>query len=294
MNDLSERIKSKVVGEDNAVDTIVETLKRAKTGLRNPNKPIGVFLFVGPTGVGKTYLAKVVAEEYFKKKDDIVRLDMSEYQELDSISKILGASSKEYERSNISLLDRVKSNPYTIVLFDEIEKANPQVLDLFLQLFDEGRLTSNAGEIVDFTHTIIVCTSNLGSDVIMNDIQQNDYLWDNIKSKVLMTLKQNIRPELFNRFDSVVVFEPHSMDTVSKISELILEDLYNRLKEQGITLKWSNTIPMLIGSKAYDPALGARPIKRFIQEHVEGKVAQEIIDGNVKSGDEVTIKESWI
>jgi len=294
MNNLAQKIKAKVIGQDVAVESIVETLKRSKTGLRNPNKPIGVFLFIGPTGVGKTHLAKTIAEEFFQNKEDIVRIDMSEYQDTSAINKILGSSSSMYDPTNISLLDRVKTNPYTIILFDEVEKANPQILDLFLQLFDEGRLTSNTGELVNFTNTIIICTSNIGSNIITNEMSNNEYLWEDIKNKVLIELKQAIRPELFNRFDNVVIFEPHTIDTVSKIAELILQDLYKRIRNQNIELKWSNTIPMLIGSKAYDPAMGARPIKRYIQENIEGKIAQEIIDKNIKQGDTIEIKESWI
>ena len=294
MNNLSERIKSKVIGQDTAVENIVETLKRSKTGLRNPNKPIGVFLFIGPTGVGKTHLAKTVAEEFFQNKEDIVRIDMSEYQDSTATSKILGSTSGANDQTNISLLDRVKSNPYTIILFDEVEKANPQVLDLFLQLFDEGRLTSNSGELVNFTNAIIICTSNIGSPIITQEMNSSEYLWEDIKNKVLMELKQSIRPELFNRFDNVIIFEPHTIDTVAKIAELILEDLYKRLMTQNIEIKWDKTIPMLIGNKAYDPSMGARPIKRYIQEKIEGKIAQEIINKNISIGDTVIIKESWI
>ncbi|HVX93072.1 MAG TPA: ATP-dependent Clp protease ATP-binding subunit [Candidatus Dojkabacteria bacterium] len=293
LGNLVERIKARVVGEDEAVEAIVETLKRAKTGLRSPDKPIGVFLFIGPTGVGKTYLAKIVAEEFFKSKEDIVRIDMSEYKDEGSVSKLLGSSNDKNETS-ISLIDKVKVNPYTIVLFDEFEKANPEVLDLFLQLFDEGRLTSTSGETVSFNNTIIVCTSNIGSDIIMEEVSKKNFLWDDVKNKVLMKLKQSIKAELFNRFDSVVIFEPQTIDSLAQVSNMILEELSSRLDDQGIELKWSDVIPMLIANKAYDPALGARPIKRYVQEKVEGKIATDIVNGEIKKGDTVNIKESWI
>lgn len=288
---LQEEMSKKVIGQDDAIKTVVEALKRARTDLRDPNKPIGVFLFIGPTGVGKTHLAKSIAGEFFNDEDDIVRIDMSEYQDIESINKILGTSDNT---GGTTLLDRVKSNPYTVILFDEIEKANPAILDLFLQLFDEGRLTSTAGETVNFTNTIIITTSNIGSRTLLKTLDENVGLWEEAKARVMIELKQFMKPELFNRYDDVVVFAPHTRDSLAKIAEILLIKLAGRLSEKGITLEWAKTIPVLIAEKSFDPALGARPLKRYIQEKIEGKIAQELLEQNVSSGDTLKVRSSWI
>lgn len=293
---LEESIKERVVGQDDAVFAIVESLRRAHTDIRNPNKPIGAFLFMGPTGVGKTYLAKVVAQEYFDSQSDMIRVDMSEYQEVSSIEKFLGDSGDRSSnaQSAVSLIDKVKLNPYTVILFDEIEKAHPQILDLFLQIFDEGRLTSNLGEVVDFTNSIIVCTSNIGSNILLDALSDNKSTWDEARDRALIELRQSIRPELLNRFDKVLVFHPHDIDNLSEISELLLQELAKRLSEKSISLTWNSLIPQLIASKANEPGFGARPIKRYIQENIEGNIAKEMVEGEIVAGEEIEIKESWI
>jgi ATP-dependent Clp protease ATP-binding subunit ClpB len=285
-----------VIGQDDAVKAIVESLRRAHTDIRNPNKPIGTFLFMGPTGVGKTYLAKVVAEEYFGSETDMIRVDMSEYQDVQSIDKFLGQSTQTNTmgQTAVSLVDKIKINPYTVVLFDEIEKAHPQILDLFLQIFDEGRLTSNLGEVVDFTHSIIVCTSNIGSLILLNSLQEGKTTWEEAKDRALIELRQSIKPELLNRYDKVLVFHPHDIENLSVISDILLRELSKRLGEKSITLTWKELIPQLIASKAHQPGLGARPIKRYIQDNIEGNIAKEMIEGQIKSGEEIEIKESWI
>lgn len=292
---LEDQIKSKVIGQDEAIHKIVEALRRARTDIRNPNKPIGAFLFIGPTGVGKTHLAKTVAQEYFGEGNDIVRLDMSEYQDIQSIEKLLGSNdSTSSGQSKISLIDKVKSNPYTVVLFDEIEKAHPNVLDLFLQLFDEGRLTSNQGETVDFTNTIIICTSNIGSRILLESLQQKDSPWDVAKDKALLEVRQSLRPELINRFDDIIIFHPHTLENLSQIATLLLSELAKRLNTKGLLLKWGTQIPMLIANKANEPGFGARPLKRYVQDSIEGRIAKEMIEQKVSSGSEIEIKESWI
>jgi ATP-dependent Clp protease ATP-binding subunit ClpC len=290
---LEENIRKKVIGQDEAISAIVDALRRARTDIRNPNKPIGAYLFMGPTGVGKTYISKVVCEEFFGKEQKMIRVDMSEYQELESIDKFLG-STGESGQTSTSLIDRIKRNPHTVVLFDEIEKAHPKVLDLFLQIFDEGRLTSNMGETVDFTNAIIICTSNIGSRILLDTLQQTNTLWEEAKSRALIELNHSIRPELLNRFDKVLVFHPHDIENLTKIGVLLLNELSSRLTEKGYILKWNEQIPMLIANKARVPGMGARPLKRYIQDNIEGKIAQAIIEGNLKSGDEIEIKESWI
>lgn len=292
---LEENIRKKVVGQDEAVLAISEALRRARTDIRNPNKPIGVFMFMGPTGVGKTHLAKAVGEEYFGSKDNLIRVDMSEYQEISSIQRFLGASeSGTFGPSSISLVDKIKSNPHSVVLFDEIEKAHPNILDLFLQIFDEGILTSTHGETVDFTNSIIICTSNIGSKVLLDTLQNKSALWEEAKNMAMLELRQSIKPELLNRFDRVIVFAPHDVNNLAEIAVLLLTDLANILSTKGITLNWTNQIPMLIASKSNEPGMGARPMRRYIQDKIEGQIAKEMIEGTIKSGDDVSIKESWI
>ncbi len=292
---LEENIRKRVIGQDEAVTAITESLRRARTDVRDTKKPIGVFLFVGPTGVGKTHLAKVVGEEYFGKEETIVRVDMSEFQDTQSIEKFLGSSSESgFGQSSISLIDRVKNNPYTVVLFDEIEKANPSILDLFLQIFDEGRLTSTQGETIDFTHTIIICTSNIGSKMILDTLEKGNTLWNEVKERVLLEVRQSLRIELINRFDQIIVFHPHNLSNLAQIAILLLNDLAARLRDKNISLNWSEQIPMLIANKANEPGLGARPMKRYIQDKIEGQIAKGIIEQEIEPGEEVEIKEGWI
>lgn len=292
---LEENIKSRVVGQDEAVIAICEALRRARADIRNPNKPIGSFLFIGPTGVGKTYLAKVVGEEYFGAEDNIIRLDMSEYQEIASINKFLGSSEGSVlGQTEISLVDRIKRNPHTVVLFDEIEKAHSEILNLFLQIFDEGRLTSTLGETVDFTNSIIVCTSNIGSKILLDALAEPNTMWEEAKERVLLELRQAMRPELLNRFDDIIVFSPHDITNLTHIATLELNNLAKRLAEKDITITWSEQIPMLIANKSNEPGMGARPMKRYIQDKIEGQIATGIIEQSIKAGEEIEIKESWI
>ena len=290
---LEENIRKRVIGQDEAVSTVVDALRRARADIRSPNKPIGSYLFMGPTGVGKTYISEVVCQEFFGKEQKMIRVDMSEYQELNSIDKFLG-SNDALGQSSISLIDRIKKNPHTVVLFDEIEKAHTQILDLFLQIFDEGRLTSNMGETVDFTNAIIICTSNIGSRILLDTLQESNSLWEEAKSRALIELNHSLKPELLNRFDKVIVFQPHEIENLNKITILLLNELSERLRSKGFVLKWTDQIPMLIANKAQIPGMGARPLKRYIQDNIEGKIAQEIITGELKSGDEVLIRESWV
>lgn len=291
---LDERMRAKVIGQDHAIEKVVQALKRARTDLRDPNKPVGVYLFIGPTGVGKTYLTKTLAQEFFNDKTDIIRIDMSEYQGTDSIDKILGSNSGNPNVNATTLLDKIKRNPFTVVLFDEIEKAAPQVLDLFLQLFDEGRLTSNTGETADFTNSIIICTSNIGSKKLLTDLKQDLSNWEEVKKTVNNELKNSIRPELYNRFDDVITFRPHTPETLAHIVKLELKKLARRVQKQGIRLEWADTVPALIATKAYDPGLGARPIRRFIQDKIEGKIATQLLSEDVQSGSKMVIDDSWI
>ncbi|WKZ31281.1 MAG: ATP-dependent Clp protease ATP-binding subunit [Candidatus Dojkabacteria bacterium] len=291
---LEEELNDLVIGQEPAVHSVVEALKRSRTDIRDPHKPIGVFLFLGPTGTGKTHLSKILADKYFGTKSQMIKVDMSEYQEVSSINKILGSMNSDYGQTSTTLLDRVKSNPFSVVVFDEIEKANPQVLDLFLQLFDEGRLTSNNGETIDFTNSIIICTSNIGSRNLIVALERDKSLWEEAKQAALLELRGALRPELLNRFDSIVVFSPHDINNLVKITSLLLNQLAKRVGEKGITLEWSKTIPMLIANAAQEPGMGARPIKRFIQDKIETKLADEILEKGLKPGDVVDVKEGWL
>lgn len=293
---LEEVMKKKVIGQDAAVHSIVETLKRARLDIRDPHKPIGVFLFMGPTGTGKTHLAKVLADQYFGVRSEMIKVDMSEFQEVSSINKFLGVSNGDdvYGQSSVTLLDRIKTTPYSVVLFDEIEKAHPQVLDLFLQLFDEGRLTSNSGETVNFTNTIIICTSNIGSKIMMDSLTKDKAMWETAKDRALIELRQAVRPEFLNRFDDVIVFSPHDINNLTIIAEILLQDLAKRIGEKGIKMTWAKKVPMVIAEKTNQPEMGARPLKRFIQEKVEGRIATELLAGNIESGSEIEVKEEWL
>lgn len=295
MMKLEENIKQRVVGQDEAVIAISEALRRARADIRNPDKPIGSFLFVGPTGVGKTYIAKVVAEEYFGR-DEMIRVDMSEFQEVSSIERFLGSSEAENAlgQTQITLVDKIKSNPHTVVLFDEIEKAHPNILDLLLQLLDEGRLTSAHGETVDFTNAIIICTSNVGSKILLDALAEQNTMWEEAKERALLEIRQSFRPEFLNRYDAIIVFEPHDINNLTEIAILELNQVAKRLAEREITITWSEQIPMLIANKSNQPGMGARPMKRYIQDNIEGNIAKGIIEQTIKPGDEIEIKENWI
>jgi ATP-dependent Clp protease ATP-binding subunit ClpB len=219
---------------------------------------------------------------------------MSEYQEIQSIQRFLGSSTSEFGQTAITLLDRVKRNSHTVVLFDEIEKAHPNILDLFLQLFDEGRLTNTNGETIDFTNCILICTSNIGSKMLLESLNEDHSLWEEAKNRVLLEVRQALRPELINRFDRLIVFNPHDLKNLTQIAELLLEELKNRLNKKDIIVKWSEQIPMLIANKTNEPGMGARPMKRYIQDKIEGQLAKGIIEQQISAGEEIEIKESWI
>ncbi len=296
---LENKIRERVIGQNEAVHKVVETLKRARTDIRDPDRPIGTFLFMGPTGVGKTHLAKITSEEYFnaeKGKADIITVDMSEYKNLDSVDKFLGQYNEDglYSQSAVSLLDKVKENPYSVLLFDEIEKTHPQILDLFLQLFEEGRLTSNKGESVDFTNTIIICTSNIGSKILLESLSKEQALWKEAKERAIIELRQAMKPELINRFDEVIVFAPHSKENLIKIAEILLSNLATRISGKGYEIEWKDTIPVLIANKAYEPGFGARPLRRYIQEKIESQIASQILKNEINKGDTIEIKSEWV
>ena len=283
---LDEAIKAKVIGQDEAVEAVSDAVLRARAGIRNRNRPIGAFLFLGPTGVGKTELARVLAEQLFDSRDAITRIDMSEYMERHSVSRLVGAPPGYvgYEEGG-QLTEAVRRKPYSVVLLDEIEKAHPDVFKLFLQVFDDGRLTDNKGTTVSFKNTIIIMTSNLGSDLIANAEKEGDKA--RLEELVSNLLKGKFPPEFLNRIDETLIFRPLSKESLTKIVDLQLKDLANRLAEQELTLKVSDKTKAAIIEEGYDPDFGARPLKRAIQRILETPIARDIIAGKYPPGSTV-------
>ena len=289
--DLKDTLKKRVIGQDDAITLVSNAILRQRAGIQNPNRPIGSFLFLGPTGVGKTEVAKALAEALFDNESNIIRIDMSEYMEKYSVSRLIGAAPGYvgYEEGG-QLTEKVRRNPYSIVLFDEIEKADPEVFNLLLQILDDGRLTDSQGHLVDFKNTIIIMTSNLGSEYILH----------NEKGKVEELLHHTFKPEFLNRIDEIVYFNPLDKDVQYKIVDKMLNELKKRLEDQFYSVEFSDNIRKWIIDSAYTPSFGARPIKRFIQDKVETALATSIIKGEIDtkskylvdvSNDEVTIKK---
>ena len=272
---LADTLKNRVIGQDEAVELVSDAIIRQRAGIKDENKPIGSFLFLGPTGVGKTELAKALADALFDSESHIVRLDMSEYMEQYSVSKLIGSAPGYvgYEEGG-HLTEKVRRNPYSIVLFDEIEKAHPDVFNILLQILDDGRLTDSQGRTVDFKNTIIIMTSNLGSELLLSD--DKDKL-----AKVNALLKQSFKPEFLNRIDEIITFNPLNKDVQLKIVNKLLYNLDLRLISQGINLKYSDGLKKYILDEAFDPEYGARPIKRFITKYVETFIATKIIKGEI-------------
>ena len=270
--DLKETLEKRVIGQDNAITLVSNAILRQRAGIQNPNRPIGSFLFLGPTGVGKTEVAKALAEALFDNENNIIRIDMSEYMEKYSVSRLIGAAPGYvgYEEGG-QLTEKVRRNPYSIVLFDEIEKADPEVFNLLLQILDDGRLTDSQGHLVDFKNTIIIMTSNLGSEYILHGE----------KDKVEEILHRTFKPEFLNRIDEIVYFNPLSKDVQLKIVDKMLRELKGRLETQFYSVEFTDALKKWILDSSYTPNFGARPIKRFIQDKVETALATAIIKGEI-------------
>ncbi|MBQ1934822.1 MAG: AAA family ATPase, partial [Clostridia bacterium] len=278
---LPEILHKRVIGQNEAVEKVSDAILRSRAGIADPDRPIGSFLFLGPTGVGKTELAKALAEALFDDERNMVRIDMSEYMEKFSVSRLIGAPPGYvgYEEAG-QLTEAVRRRPYSVVLFDEIEKAHPDVFNVLLQVLDDGRITDSQGRTVDFKNTILILTSNLGSDMILNGIE-NGEITDEAKDAVNTLLKRSFRPEFLNRLDETVFYKPLSKDDISKITELQLNSLRTRLSAHRLTLALTEEAKDFIADAAYDPIYGARPLKRFLQSRVETLIAREMIKKDI-------------
>ena len=275
---LFDRLKTRVIGQDNALKLVSEAIIRARSGIKDPNKPIGSFIFLGPTGVGKTEVAKSLAYELFDDERHMIRIDCSEYMESFNVSRLVGAPPGYvgYDEGG-ELTEAVRSNPYSIVLFDEIEKAHKDVFNILLQILDDGRLTDSQGRLVDFKNTIIIMTSNLGSEYILDNE-------DNANELVMNELKNTFRPELINRIDEIIVFNSLKQDVIGEIVDKVIKELNDRLQQNYIRVEITNTVREKIIEEAYDPRYGARPIKRYITKNIENLIAHKLIDENMKVG----------
>jgi ATP-dependent Clp protease ATP-binding subunit ClpB len=286
--DLEKVLEQRVVGQDRALAAVADAIRRNKAGLSDAARPLGSFLFLGPTGVGKTELAKTLADFLFNDEKALTRIDMSEYGEKHSVSRLIGAPPGYvgYEQGG-QLTEAVRRRPYSVILFDEIEKAHPEVFNVFLQILDDGRLTDGQGRVVDFKNVIIIMTSNLGSDLIL-ETERPEVLRDSLAE----LLKQTFRPEFLNRIDETVIFNRLGKSEIGKIIDIQLAHLTARLAERKITLKVTDTAKALLGERGYDPQFGARPLKRTIQAELENPLAKLVIAGKIREGDIVTADEA--
>ena len=287
---LADNLHKRVIGQDEAVDAVSDAVLRSRAGLQNPNKPLGSFLFLGPTGVGKTELAKALAENLFDSESHMVRIDMSEYMEKYSVSRLVGAAPGYvgYEEGG-QLTEAVRRNPYTIILLDEVEKAHPDVFNILLQVLDDGRLTDGQGRTVNFKNTILIMTSNLGSEFLLENDSTDGTISPEIKKKVMQLTQAHFKPEFLNRIDDILMFTPLTMDSVQKIVEKFIHQLSDRLESQEITLGIDEEAQKWIAKEGYNPAYGARPLQRFITNNVETPLAKEIIAGKILPHSKVTV-----
>jgi ATP-dependent Clp protease ATP-binding subunit ClpC len=294
---LEKNLHKRVIGQNEAIEAVAKAIRRGRVGIKDPNRPIGSFLFLGPTGVGKTELCKALAENMFGKESSIIRVDMSEYMEKHSVSKMIGSPPGYVgHEEGGQLSEQVRQKPYSIVLFDEIEKAHPDVFNVLLQVLDEGTITDSQGRHVSFKNTIIIMTSNAGAQAIVNPkklgfSKDNDAKadYEKMKSGVMEEVKRIFKPEFINRIDDIIVFHELTKDEIANIVKLMLNKLSDRVKNsQGISIKFSSSVIDFIAKKGYDPKYGARPLKRAIQDVIEDEIADEVLRGKIKSGMEVS------
>ena len=287
---LDTTLHDRVIGQDEAVQAVADAILRSRAGIADPNRPIGSFLFLGPTGVGKTELAKTLARSLFDDEKNMLRVDMSEYMEKHSVSRLIGAPPGYvgYDEGG-QLTVAVRRKPYSVVLFDEVEKAHPDVFNVLLQVLDDGRITDGQGRTVDFKNTVVILTSNLGSAAILDGIDENGDISEQAKGEVNRLLKTAFRPEFLNRLDEIVFFKPLTKTEIAQIVRLMSEDLVKRLQDKQLRLQLTDEAVAYIAEQGYDPLFGARPLKRFIQHGLETLLAKNILSGGYSAGDSLVV-----
>ena len=286
---LGDELHKRVIGQDEAVELVTEAIIRSKAGIKDPTKPIGSFLFLGPTGVGKTELAKALAENLFDDENNMVRIDMSEYMEKYSVSRLIGAPPGYvgYDEGG-QLTEAVRRKPYSVVLFDEVEKAHPDVFNVLLQVLDDGRITDSQGRTVDFKNTILIMTSNIGSSYLLEGIDDNGNIKQENQDLVMNDLRNHFRPEFLNRLDEIIMFKPLTRDNIGGIVDLVIDSVNERLKDRELQIKLTDAAKTYVADNGYDPVYGARPLKRYLQKNVETLAARVILEGKVSMGDTIT------
>jgi ATP-dependent Clp protease ATP-binding subunit ClpB len=287
---LDEELHRKVIGQEEGVTKVTESIIRSKAGIKDPTKPIGSFLFLGPTGVGKTELAKALALSLFDDEQNMVRIDMSEYMEKYSVSRLIGAPPGYvgYEEGG-QLTEAVRRKPYSVILFDEIEKAHPDVFNVLLQVLDDGRITDSQGRTVDFKNTILIMTSNIGANYLLDGINEEGEINQEAERYVMNELREHFRPEFLNRLDETILFKPLTKDNIAGIIELLIIDLNKRLADRDLKIELTDRAKKIIVERGYDPVYGARPLKRYMQKNVETLSAKLILKDLVSEGDTILI-----
>ena len=283
---LEEALHKRVIGQDEGVEKVAEAILRSKAGIKDPRRPIGSFLFLGPTGVGKTELAKALSENLFDDETNMVRIDMSEYMEKHSVARLIGAPPGYvgYDEGG-QLTEAVRRKPYSVVLFDEVEKAHPDVFNVLLQVLDDGRITDSQGRTVDFKNTILIMTSNIGSQYLLNGIDEEGRISEEAENMVMADLRAHFRPEFLNRLDETILFKPLTRADIGEIVKLMVKDVNKRLAEREISIELTDDALKFVTENGYDPTYGARPLKRFLQKYVETAAAKIIVTGNISPGD---------
>jgi ATP-dependent Clp protease ATP-binding subunit ClpB len=287
---LDKVLHERVVGQDEAVQLVADAIIRARSGLKDPRRPVGSFIFLGPTGVGKTELAKTLAATLFDTDDNMVRIDMSEYQERHTVSRLVGAPPGYigYEEGG-QLTEAVRRKPYSVVLFDEIEKAHPDVFNMLLQVLDDGRLTDAQGRTVDFRNTIVIMTSNIGSEYLLDGVTSDGEIKPDARERIMATLRTGFRPEFLNRIDEIVLFKPLTQAEIEQIVELMAGDLRGRLAERQLALELTGEARAFMARQGYDPVYGARPLRRFIARELETRIGRALIAGDAEPGAAVEV-----
>src|SRR3954464_13985407 len=287
---MEERLRERVIGQDQALERVANAIRRSRAGLSDPRKPIGSFIFLGPTGIGKTELARALAEFLFDDEHSLVRIDMSEYMEKHAVSRLIGAPPGYvgYEEGG-QLTEQVRRRPYSVILFDEIEKAHPDVFNIFLQILDDGRLTDSKGRTVDFKNTVIIMTSNIGSPHLLEGVMPNGEITEGARQAVMQELRTHFRPEFLNRVDDIVLFKPLRLEEIERIVDLQTEDLRRRLTDRGVRLELTEAAREFVARQGYDPVYGARPLKRYLQHELESRIARALVAGEVTDGSLVRV-----